>query len=370
MKLAADKDRSIKLETRTMKPENGDWIQGNNQEFMTCFDLTPHKLKCIASTKVLTSRNLQTSRLMPSLTKMRNRTHLIILFFFICIIAFSCQSVEKNVDNKNSVVDGTGRTVEINQSPKTVMALSPSMTELLFKLVSNEQIVGRTDQCNYPEACLSLPKVQVYPTVNLEKVLKIKPDIIISNSEITPPETAEKLTQLGVPVLLYEINSIEKLYKTIHELSKILSVEGVGDSLIRSYKLQIANLESDKLSSINSTLSAIALISIDPIYVHGKTSFLNEIMGIAGFGNAIDSTFGSYPQVSRSLLLKINPDYLLGYSFEALDSTFFELYPELRGLKAYQNKNIYSLNGDLASRPSPRFIELIEEMRKIRSRNH
>lgn len=294
----------------------------------------------------------------------------------LCIVVFlltgffSCQPKSSKKTTKQTITDGTGRVVEISQSPQTVMALSPAMTELLFELVNKERIVGRTDQCDYPEVCLSLPKVQVYPTVNLEKVLKINPDLIISNSEITPPETAEKLTQLGIPVLLYEINSIEKFYTTVKAVAKILGVEEKGKVLIANYELRITTLKSqvsDSKSQVSK--SAITLVSIDPIYIHGKTSFLNELLEIAGFQNAADSAMGSYPQVSRNWLLRANPDYILGQNFEALDTTFFELYPELRSMKAYQQKNIYPLDGDLASRPGPRFVELIEEMCKIKNRN-
>lgn len=322
-----------------------------------------------ASVCVLTNRNAL-SLIAPLRFLSAQANSLKIALVFILAGLVSCQPNTSEKSDTQTIIDGTGRTVEISESPQTVMALSPAMTEVLFKLLPQERIVGRTDQCDYPEACLRLPKVQVYPTVNLEKVLKINPDVIISNSEITPPETAEKLTKLGVPVLLYEVNSIEQLFSTIKEVSKILNVEMVGDALVSNFKFQISNFSSP-VSGFEPQVSAstITLISIDPIYVYGKTTFLNELLEITGFENLIDSSLGNYPQVSRSRLLKSNPDYLLGYDFEALDTTFFELYPELRSMKAYQNKTIYSLNGDLTSRPSPRFVELLEELRKIKNEN-
>ncbi len=413
MNRAADKDRRFNFETRNVKLEirisrskrresrvrsQESRIKNHDFIFFSLGSILSLKVKYIASVRVFTNRNSMlcrfftlAPRLVSSPTEISEiaasvwvrtnqnilslisslrflSTHpknLKIVLIFILAGLFSCKSNSLEKKNTQTVIDGTGRVVQISRSPQTVMALSPSMTELLFELVSPECIVGRTDQCDYPAACLSLPKVQVYPSVNLEKVLKINPDIIISNSEITPPETAEKLTQLGIPVLLYEINSIQKLHTTIREVSKLLDTKVKGEALIKEGELQIRNYKSDSLVIPKSSLSAVTLISIDPIYVYGTTSFFNELLEIAGFENAIDSSLGSYPQVSRSMLLKLNPDYLLGYDFEALDTTFFELYPELRSMKAYQQKNIYPLDGDLAARPSPRFVELIKEMRKI-----
>ncbi len=389
MNRAADKDRRFNFETRNVKLEIG-FLKNKKQE---------SRIKTSTMVNVFTNQNESVlpknspfiaPRLVSSPTETvetdvsvvvysnhrfpssrflflpKNSIQIALVLIF--TVLFSCQTSEQKTTHTQTIIDGTGRTVEVNKAAQTVMALSPSMTEVLFELLPPERIVGRTDQCDYPAACLSLPKVQVYPSVNLEKVLKINPDLIISNSEITPPETAEKLTQLGIPVLLYEINSIEKLHATIREVSQLIGAKVKGEALIKEDELQIMNYKSDSLVIPKSSLSAVTLISIDPIYVYGTTSFFDELLEIAGFQNAIDSSLGSYPQVSRSMLLRLNPDYLLGYDFEALDTTFFELYPELRSMKAYQQKNIYPLDGDLAARPSPRFVELIKEMRKIRKR--
>ena len=110
----------------------------------------------------------------------------------------------------------------------------------------------------------------------------------------------------------------------------------------------------------------LALISNDFIYVFGKNSFLSDAIRLAGGQNAVDEVLGSaYPAVSVEYLLKINPDIIVGLSYEQADSSFFKLYPPLKRISAYRNKHIYDIDDDLVTRPGPRFLQTVHELNKI-----
>ncbi len=101
----------------------------------------------------------------------------------------------------------------------------------------------------------------------------------------------------------------------------------------------------------------------DPIYVYGRNTILTDKLRLAGAENAVDSVFSApFPALSREYILKINPDIILGGSFEKLDSTFFSRYPELKKTNAYRNRRVYAVTDDLNSRPSPRVVEAVAEL--------
>lgn len=281
----------------------------------------------------------------------------IVIFCFI-----SCSADHKiasQESNSIEIIDGIGRIIRIPDSITRIMALSPSMSEMLY-LLSPEKIVGRTENCNYPPEIAKLPAYRVYPNVNYEALLKLGVDVVFSMSNMTSPEVADKLTQLGIPVLLYQGETIQDVNTNFKSISKVLKKEDKALSIIDSLTSMLKNN-----TPCNYHKSSIAIISIDPIYVYGKQSILQDKLTYACLDNSVDEELGVYPQISREYILKKNPEIIIGKNFKDMDTTFFQLYPELKSIKAYKNKRIYEIDGDLISRPSMRYAALINELKTI-----
>ena len=110
----------------------------------------------------------------------------------------------------------------------------------------------------------------------------------------------------------------------------------------------------------------LAINWLDPIYGYGRNTLFTDEIRLAGGQNAITETFPQpYPALTREYVLKLNPDVLLGGSFGKLDSTFFKNYPELRRIKAYKNRRVFAITGNLIERPGPRILEAMLELRAL-----
>ena len=103
-----------------------------------------------------------------------------------------------------------------------------------------------------------------------------------------------------------------------------------------------------------------------PIYVYGVHSLLQDQMKYAGIENAITThEKENYPLISVEELLKINPDYLImsGNVDENIEA-FLATYPQLSHLKCLQERKIISIDPNLISRPGPRSVDCVLELRK------
>lgn len=287
------------------------------------------------------------------------KAYLYTILVFVFISCGKKSPSEHSDTNFVTVTDGVGRKVQIPTTINRVVALSPSMTEILFQLVP-QKVVGRTDQCDFPEACLQLPSITVYPTVDYEKLLKWEVDVVFSMDNITPPEVAEKLAELGVPVLLYSGDNITAINSVFQQVAAIVGESEKGKYIVDSLKTAL-----QVLSTCEKSKSVISLVSIDPIYVYGKGSVLDDKLDVACFTNEVDADLGKYPMITKTYFLKKDPEVIIGGDFNALDSTFFELYPELRNLKAYKNKQIFAVEDNLSARPTMRYVELIKQLKAI-----
>ncbi len=120
-----------------------------------------------------------------------------------------------------SYTDQIGNTINLNHSPKRIISLVPSQTELLFDLGLEDKIVGITKFCVHPYHFKSTKKIiGGTKKVHYEKIRILAPDIIIANKEENTQEIVEELQSIA-PVWTSDVKTIEDNKAMIAEFGKI-----------------------------------------------------------------------------------------------------------------------------------------------------
>ncbi|MEB2786683.1 helical backbone metal receptor [Algoriphagus persicinus] len=199
-------------------------------------------------------------------------------------------------------IDQLKRSISIKNPPQRIISLVPSQTELLVDLGLEDRIVGVTKFCVHPKG-LKKRKAIVGGTKNyrFEVIDSLEPDLIIGNKEENEQSEVEKLMEM-YPVWMSDINTLENSLEMIEDFGKMLSVKAKAEETIKQLNLDFA-LPLPKKGT------AIYLIWNDPIMVAGVDTFINEMLGFAGFENLVQTL--RYPQVSEKELIDLNPEYLL-----------------------------------------------------------
>lgn len=272
----------------------------------------------------------------------------------------SCGQTEQETQTQLVLEDDLGREVKLNGQPKHVMALAPSMTEMLFAVLDTGAIVGRTQNDDYPAAALAKPVVNNYP-MDYEQLLRLKPDLVFTVEGITPPDVAVRLEELGIPVYYQKYASVEDIFRGLEDIGRIMGQEERATHLADSLRREVAQIAA-RHQQEEPPLRMLGLAGFDPIYVYGHSTVISDKLRILGAENAAEETFDP---LTREFILKSNPDVLLGGTPQELEENFFSIYPELRKIKAYQNQRLYAPDFDLMSRPSPRVVESIRELERF-----
>ena len=261
------------------------------------------------------------------------------------------------------VRDGLGRKMQLPARPRRVLALAPSMTEMLFAVADTATIVARCPQDNYPAGVYRKPVVNNYP-LDLEKLVLLKPDVVFTVEGITSVDDAQRLQQLGIPVYYLRFRRVEDVFRGLEEVGRLLGRQPQARQLTDSLR---QNLKQITNAPIRRPIPKVLAITWqDPIYCYGQNTLFTDEIRMAGGRNAVTETFQQpYPALTREYVLKLNPDVLLGGSFEKLDSTFFKNYPELKRINAYRNRRVYPITGNLLERPGPRVVESVRELRGL-----
>jgi iron complex transport system substrate-binding protein len=260
------------------------------------------------------------------------------------------------------VHDDLGRALTLPAHPRRVLALAPSLTEILFAVADTATIIARTQADDYPAAALRKPLVNSYP-LDMERLVALHPDIVFTIEGMTPPDAAARLGQLGITVYYQKYRRVADVLRGINDLGRLLGRSAQAKHLTDSLQAQLAQLGPAPAAGGPTVL---ALASADPIYVYGQNTLFTDEIRLAGGQNAVRDTFPQpFPALTREYVLKLNPEVVLGGRFGKLDSTFFKNNPELRRTRAYQARRVYATTPNLLQRPSPRIVEAIRELQAL-----
>ena len=294
------------------------------------------------------------------------KIHLKFHFSFIPKIGFIALLILLNCTWGNPVVlkDATGYVHTFQKTPKRIVSLIPSSTEMLYALGLEDKIVGVSVNDNFPPSIQNLPKVAGMK-VNVEKLIQLKPDIIVGVTSLNKGIVSD-LRKLGFVVFLQNTQSLQGVRNDIQDLGYIFRKSSVADSIIHNLKLREERIRF-RVQKIPLAQRPKVFIEHYPgLYTAGTGTFMHELITVAG-GKNIASHIQGWGRLSEEIILVQNPDVILYTSGNANNQgtilrDLIESRNHWKNLTAFKNKCIYGIHQDIISRPGPRLIQGLEKI--------
>jgi iron complex transport system substrate-binding protein len=264
---------------------------------------------------------------------------------------------------QTEVTDDLGRVVRLPAPAVRIVSLAPSVTESLFALGAESQVCGVTDYCNYPPAALGKQRVGGMTNPSIETIIALRPDLIIVSMEGNAREDFDRLTRLEAPVFVTNPRTLEGINRTLEELGRL-----TGRTAESARLAGLLKQAADSVRALGGDVKirALCIVSVQPLIVVGRNTFLNELLGTAGADNVAARLPFTYPGYSREAVVAEDPDVILVMSDIVHDRGDLErLFPEWKGLSAVKHERIYSIDADIVSRPGPRAVEGLAELYQL-----
>jgi ABC-type Fe3+-hydroxamate transport system substrate-binding protein len=202
------------------------------------------------------------------------------------------------------ITDQMGHQVEIPLSPKRIISLVPSQTELLFDLGLDERVVGITKFCIHPREKVK-GKTIVGGTKNFhpDVIRDLQPDLIIGNKEENYAEGIRDLQQ-HYPVWMSDISNLEEALLMMEEIGKLTAASGQAAGLINTIRQEFQRLAPAV------PIPAAYFIWKEPYMTIGQGTFIQDMLGKAGFANVFQG-LSRYPEVGKAEIREANPRVIL-----------------------------------------------------------
>jgi len=243
----------------------------------------------------------------------------------------------------------------LSSSPLRLVSLAPSLTEIVYYLNIDSLLVGNTIYCNYPEDAKKKTHVGDLINPNIERIKKLKPDYILLVSPMQD-RLAYKLNKAGLNVLKCRQDNFIDIANCMKKIGKLVQDTS---GYVRFMK-EIKNI--DTLSAFRRKPKVVFVLSQRPMYAPGKNTFIDEIIHKAGGENAF--SFNGYKMVSVEKIHLANPDIIILVG-EKSNPQRFSKKLGIRETDASQKHCIFKVDTDVFTRPGPRVINAVLELRKI-----
>jgi iron complex transport system substrate-binding protein len=265
-----------------------------------------------------------------------------------------------------TATDVSGRVVTLQDYPRRIVSLSPSVTEILFAIGAGNQIAGVTEYCNYPPETAAKTRIGGFSgaTVSIEQIALLKTDLVIVSQDMHF-KVVPLLERIMLPVFAVEPRSFADIYQTIANLGKLTGHETEAAAVIDSMKqkLQIAA----ELRKGRKPVTVYWEVHGNPLMTTGGQTVISEAISLAGGENIFAGIASSWPQVSSEQILARQPNWILAPSDHTggFDSATLVRRPGWQLLSAVQQNRIALITGDHINRYSPRLADAVLEIARV-----
>ncbi len=263
--------------------------------------------------------------------------------------------------SSRAFVDDAGHRIYLAKPPARVVSLAPSITEMLFSIGLDEEIVGVTEFCDYPAAAKSKAKVG-YANPSMEAIIALRPELVLAPRDFLRPDLQAKFEQLKIPVFVLDAHVLEDIPIQLSTLGKMFEKTSAAYEVTQQMRQRMAEIKL-KVETLPAK-RVLYVLNHQPLITVGPGSFIHQMIGLAGGINVAAQAGVAYPRLSMETILKEDPEVLIFPSgeVETVSPNEQQQWRRWESLSAVKHQRFHDVSSNLLNRPGPRVVEGLEQL--------
>jgi len=254
-----------------------------------------------------------------------------------------------------SVVDDAGQRVTLARPAQRVISMAPHITELLFAAGGGARIVGAMNYSDYPAAARSIPLIGSNSQIDIERVIAMKPDLLIVWQSGNTARQIAQLQGLGIPVFHSEPRKLDEVATSLLRLGQLLGTEAVAREAASAYSAKLAALRTRYAQRSPVTVFYQAWDS--PLYTLNGEQIASDAIRACGGRNIFAGLKTVAPQVGVEAVVQQDPEAIVGGKLYTPQDRGLSIWQPYKGMTAVRRNNLFTLDEELLTRPGPRVVD-------------
>jgi iron complex transport system substrate-binding protein len=268
--------------------------------------------------------------------------------------------------------DDLGRSVKAPANPQRVVAMSPTVVELMYAVGATP--VGRPSSANYPEAAKSVENFGTSYQPSLEVIASMQPDLIIADAIIHQP-MIDQLASLNVPVWAVKVDSFDSVVSGLKKVGALTGKQEKGQTEARALEDKMASVKA-KLPAQQPTVLVVVAAGPGQFIASKDSSYLGSLLKDLGAKNVAGSEadnfrFPGFADYSLEKIVQANPDVIIGISVGGPPGTpktteLLGMTPVWSNLKAVKNGSVKEVDHVIyLESAGPRVSQILDELPRL-----
>ncbi|WP_417539980.1 cobalamin-binding protein [Marinobacter sp.] len=252
-------------------------------------------------------------------------------------------------------VDDSGRQLCLPSPAQRIVTLSPGATELVFAAGAGEKVIAGVNYSDYPPAALELPRVGTHTRIDLEALVALEPDLIVTWVTGNPPEQIALLKELGLPQFAIEPRTFEGVSSTLERLATLSGTEQDGFAEAERFRKGIAEIAEQYRNA--EPVPVFYQVWQTPLMTINDDHLIGKVVQLCGGVNVFGDMPRLVPRISAEVVLKADPHAIITGSVEGIEDNQLDHWKSYSGMTAVAKRNLFFVPASPISRPTPRLLE-------------
>jgi len=248
--------------------------------------------------------------------------------------------------------DDRGATISLERTPERIVTLAPHLAEVVFAAGAGAKLVGVSTFTRHPAEAAKLPVVASYGRVDLERVIALRPQLVLAWRSGNPPLQIAQLERLGLPVLVTETRTLADIPRIVRLVGVLAGTDRVAEARAQGLERDIARLR-ERYAGGRSVPVFLEVWHAPMLTVNGA-HLASDALRACGGRNVFAAARTLTPLVSREQLLAARPEVIITAAFgDEVPDTWRGLTP----IAAVRQHRVYPIDPDLLYGQGPRFLD-------------
>jgi len=248
--------------------------------------------------------------------------------------------------------DDRGVTISLGQPAERIVTLAPHLAEIAFAAGAGSRLVGVSSFSRHPAEAERLPMVASYGRVDIERLIALRPDLVLAWRSGNSALQIERLERIGIRVFVTEVRALADIPRIVRVVGALAGSVDVAEARALQFENEISDLR--KRYAAERRVAVFLEIWHAPTLTVNGVHLISDALRLCGGRNVFAVAKPLTPLVSREQILDARPEAIVtgGVANEAT-----EAWKGLEPVPAVRNRRIYSVDPDLLHGQGPRLLE-------------
>lgn len=254
-----------------------------------------------------------------------------------------------------SVIDDESNKIVLDKPAQRIISLAPNITESLFAAGAGDKIIGAVSYSDYPAAAKKIPRVGGYPSLDLEKIVSLNPDLVIAWTSGNNKQQVQKIKDFGITVFFSEPRYPDDIAKTIQRFGVLAGTQNIADKAANDFLQHYHSLQ--KKFSDKKKIKVFYQIWNKPIMTISGQHLISDIIELCGGENVFSDLNTITPRISLESVLASNSEVIVSGGMGKARPEWIEEWKPWKTLPAVKNEQLYFIDPALMQRVGPRILQ-------------